>query len=640
MRVYIAGFYSARGSGTPNALVSSSADPLYVLESYHYMNSRKEKFIRADKKKIFLDSGAFSMFTQGVTVDLKQYAQYIMDNADIIEIASSLDVIGRGSEAASYNNLKALENFGVKVMPVHHARDDDKWLLRYMDEGYDHIFLGGMVPEGKPYLFEWLDHIWSKYLLGKDGTPKVKIHGFGLTSTDMMFRYPWYCMTEEDHEVLTRRGWKQRSQLFIGEEILCFDEGKSFWSPILEVPTFKVRNAPIIELDNRTFSARVTPNHNWSVQHRDSHDWLWKTTEELVTTSYIPRIGEYQGPKKKTYSDDLVELMAWFWTDGHIKKRFPKYKKDSIVIYQSESANPEKTERIRSLIKRMGEKSCESKSIRKSGAIEVSFELYGEARDQLLEISPDKNISYNWLWKLTREQLKLFVRVSVLADGTKGPLKRGENFTLCQSNAINIDPFRIAALLAGFPNSRWNESKQKTTGVASSTVNFIYPHQLKKRYAKYTGNLWCVRVASKAFFTKCSDKIYVTGNSVDSTAWVMKSRYGMVYIPLNGETIIMEFSSQSTALRKANSWHYTNLRPDEKIVVEASLKELERTRYARNDALEKQLAEITSLPQGYFGQTLSEMYGWRDHMNIDFFNRICSDDWAKPFELDQPKLFT
>jgi hypothetical protein len=81
---------------------------------------------------------------------------------------------------------------GVAVSPVHHVRDDDKWLKRYMDDGYDYIFLGGMVPEGVPVLQNWLDHVWHHYLTNQDGTPRVKVHGFGLTTFDLMFRYPWH----------------------------------------------------------------------------------------------------------------------------------------------------------------------------------------------------------------------------------------------------------------------------------------------------------------------------------------------------------------------------------------------------------------------------------------------------------------
>lgn len=179
----------------------------WILESFHYIGGeRMPKIIREKGDTIFLDSGAFSMFTQGVTVNLEKYTDFIKTNLDIIHIASNLDHIGRDGEQKSYDNQKALEGMGVKIQPVHHARDKDEWLQRYLDEGYDYIFLGGMVPESTPYLMQWLDRIWEKYLCNPDGTAKVKIHGFGLTTLDLIFRYPWFSVDSTSWVMASRMG--------------------------------------------------------------------------------------------------------------------------------------------------------------------------------------------------------------------------------------------------------------------------------------------------------------------------------------------------------------------------------------------------------------------------------------------------
>jgi len=57
---------------------------------------------------------------------------------------------------------------------------------------YEHITIGGMVPISTPQLTIWLDRIWGTHLTNEDGTPKLKVHGFGLTSVFLMARYPWY----------------------------------------------------------------------------------------------------------------------------------------------------------------------------------------------------------------------------------------------------------------------------------------------------------------------------------------------------------------------------------------------------------------------------------------------------------------
>ena len=206
MKIYIAALSNVVGHVAPDMRVLGSAAPHHVLESYHYMNAAKEAEIRDKKRVVFLDSGAFSMFTQDIKLDLNAYAKYIHKNKDIIEVAASQDIIGRDREQENYDRLKELEKQGCAVLPVHHVRDADKWLERYIDEGYEYICLGGLVPESIPYKTEWLDHVWHKYLTNPDGTAKVKVHGFGLTTLSLMFRYPWYSVDSTAWIMISRFG--------------------------------------------------------------------------------------------------------------------------------------------------------------------------------------------------------------------------------------------------------------------------------------------------------------------------------------------------------------------------------------------------------------------------------------------------
>ena len=199
IRIYLAARYNGGRadprSNNPHQQAAASEPYPYHLESYHYIGrGQVDDAVRANGHKIFMDSGAFSMFTLGVDVDLDAYGAFLAERPDYVEIASNVDAIGSGREADSYANQKYLESLHlpVKVCPVHHARDDDKWLKRCLDEGYDYIFLGGMVPETTQYLLGWLDHVWDKYLALPDGTARVKVHGFGLTTFELMERYPWY----------------------------------------------------------------------------------------------------------------------------------------------------------------------------------------------------------------------------------------------------------------------------------------------------------------------------------------------------------------------------------------------------------------------------------------------------------------
>jgi hypothetical protein len=197
MRLYFAGLYST-GFSLKCKNYEELAPPLktirenvaHILESYHYVHGEtKVGMLRNDGIRVFLDSGAFSAHFCGIEIDLEKYCKYIKENEDIIEVASVLD--GIGDPLKTYENQAKMEALDTRPLPCFHYNEDPEYLKFYVDR-YDHITLGGMVPISAPQLEFWLDEIWDKYLTKSDGTPKIKVHGFGMTTMPLMDRYPWY----------------------------------------------------------------------------------------------------------------------------------------------------------------------------------------------------------------------------------------------------------------------------------------------------------------------------------------------------------------------------------------------------------------------------------------------------------------
>lgn len=203
MNLYLAGLYSSRFSKHGQLYLKltdrerAARDGVsYILESYHYIGTQKlVDDIREDRQKVFLDSGAFSAFTKGVAVDLPGYCDYIKRNQEIVAVedgvllASVLD--GIGDPLKTYQNQLAMEAHGVRPLPCFHYGEDERYLEWYI-ANYPYITLGGMVPISTPQLVYWLDRIWDRYLVDGAGRPKLKVHGFGLTTIDLMERYPWH----------------------------------------------------------------------------------------------------------------------------------------------------------------------------------------------------------------------------------------------------------------------------------------------------------------------------------------------------------------------------------------------------------------------------------------------------------------
>jgi hypothetical protein len=207
MQIYLGSVYhngvAQPGSHSIHRRMTKRVRHPFVMESFHYADTPTLAAIRRNKQTIFLDSGAFSAHTRGVRIKLRSYADFISANADIIRVAANLDLIGPGNERWTYQRQKALETMlasdglGQLIIPVHHLRDHFDWLRRYLDDGYRYIGLGGLVGESPSLRRRWLDHVWRQYLTHTDGTPKVKVHGFGcfgLASAELMFRYPWHSL--------------------------------------------------------------------------------------------------------------------------------------------------------------------------------------------------------------------------------------------------------------------------------------------------------------------------------------------------------------------------------------------------------------------------------------------------------------
>ena len=166
-----------------------------------------------NKVDLFLDSGAFSAWTQGIEIDIQEYIDFIKEHKDIIEVYANLDVISRGDTLAAkkesaqktLENQKIMEKAGLYPLPVFHIGEPLKYLEYYINN-YEYIALGGMVGKQKSTLIPWLDKCFGQFICDKKGIPKVKIHGFGLTSLSLMLRYPWYSVDSTSWVTTGRMG--------------------------------------------------------------------------------------------------------------------------------------------------------------------------------------------------------------------------------------------------------------------------------------------------------------------------------------------------------------------------------------------------------------------------------------------------
>lgn len=155
--------------------------------------------------RLMLDSGAFSVWSRGAEFPLDDYIRFCLDHPEF-DYYVSLDVIhGKKGERVKVtpemmenacrqgweNYLTMIRHLPQeKVIPVFHKGERFDWFEKYIDAGCPYVGIG-QFNSG-----DWEDRsIWLRQLkncvMGSDGKPVVKTHGFAVTSIRNMLAFPW-----------------------------------------------------------------------------------------------------------------------------------------------------------------------------------------------------------------------------------------------------------------------------------------------------------------------------------------------------------------------------------------------------------------------------------------------------------------
>lgn len=135
------------------------------------------------RPRIILDSGAFSAWTRGVTIEVEDFADFVHKHGPW-EAVVNLDVIG--DPVGSFENWLKLRELGCETLPVFHLDEPHEWLEAYLAEGADYVCLGNLKGgKGLSRKRRWLESIFP--LL--DG---VKVHGLGVFEASLLKAFPFF----------------------------------------------------------------------------------------------------------------------------------------------------------------------------------------------------------------------------------------------------------------------------------------------------------------------------------------------------------------------------------------------------------------------------------------------------------------
>jgi hypothetical protein len=279
---------------------------------------------------LFLDSGAHSLYMklmlQNNTFNEKEYDKYfknyiefIKENEEVIDVYVNLDVIN--DPVRSMKNYKYMVKQGLKPIGVVHPGEDHKWIDQYIDMGCEYIGLGGLGQFfTKQKYYQWADPAWSDHICDRDGMPKVKVHGFAMTSLDLMWRYPWWSVDSTSWVQTGRFGGVyvpkfRRGQYVYNENSLKVtisnqspsqkDDGQHFttFSPMEQKQILKY-------FDEKGFAvgrSEYRKEDRKKYKLKDGERWV-NSIDAEACRDLIENLGKYVPPDKLAMKD-LVEII-------------------------------------------------------------------------------------------------------------------------------------------------------------------------------------------------------------------------------------------------------------------------------------------------------------------------------------------
>lgn len=352
----------------------------------------------------------------------------------------------------------------------------------------------------------------------------------------------WPC--DETTEVFTQdRGFVTHDELNAGDIVLTLnhESGLSEWEPLKGVRREHVVDHEMVRVQTANLDALTTPGHRWPVI-RDS-DRIWTDGEHLRPGDRIIRAAAHHGlPTEKTYTDQFVELVGWFVTEGTCT--WTSHKSCQMRIGQSHIANPRRVVEIRELLTAMhGSASAtllrgpgvprgayvppawrEDREERGMTLFNLNKTAYAPVLDAM-ESWQSKVISRDFIMALTRSQLVILLETCAKGDGH---LRAAGGMAINQRDPERLAPLALAAILLGRPVS-FSERQQKD-GFSEGTQHYlnIPVHGLDRPTGEttremYTGVIFCPKVpVGRSFLSRRNGKVCFTGNTewlVDEQSW-------------------------------------------------------------------------------------------------------------------------
>lgn len=365
-------------------------------------------------------------------------------------------------------------------------------------------------------------------------------------------RLPWqtqgyYCIPlpkdKSELQVLTSVGWKPAEDVTIEDEICTRSvEGSIEYQKPTNIFTDSYSGS-LYRVHTQRFTLEMTPNHRVFAQYI-FHTRKYKQAREFpplyeyrpaadaskVQHGVVPTQGMWihdplpdVGIEDMVFNaDDFVELLAWYLTEGHVTKdtrnSLPYY--NMFTISQDKSKNRDKYDKIRALLERMQLSYTPT---------EGGFRVFCSPLSRYFKdfgVSYQKFIPRYILERCSREQLRLFLDIYTMGDGTRS----GNKWVLyTNSDQMRYDLMELIFKAGYNPKYYGSYSSDIVNGrkpilhIAVNNFDFVWcGYGKRSSWTKIDApagtRVWCPTLPNSNFYVMNKGTSFWTGNSQEQSA--------------------------------------------------------------------------------------------------------------------------
>lgn len=181
--------------------------------------------------KLFIDSGAYTVYTRQKTLDVDEYINYLNSMDKYLTIFAQVDKIPgvHGQPKTKEQVLEAPKlswenylymrekvNSPDKLLPIFHRREDFSWLEQMLETTFDskhipYIGIAATTDSSTKEKEAWFEKVFE--VIRNSSNPNVKTHAFGMTSLKLLEKFPFtsadstsWLMTAVTGGIMTKYG--------------------------------------------------------------------------------------------------------------------------------------------------------------------------------------------------------------------------------------------------------------------------------------------------------------------------------------------------------------------------------------------------------------------------------------------------